>query len=73
MVLLDNIEIMFDVAMRQDPLRLLQRLSRNKTVVATWNGNIVDNSLTYAAPTHPEFRRYPIARDLLVASPDMAA
>jgi len=33
-VLLDNIEILFDVSLKQDPLRLLQGLSRNKTVVA---------------------------------------
>jgi hypothetical protein len=38
-VLLDNIEILFDVSLKQDPLRLLQGLSRNKTVVAAWNGS----------------------------------
>ena len=31
MILLDNIEILFDVGLKQDPLRLLQGLSRNKT------------------------------------------
>ena len=39
-VLLDNLEILFDVSLQQDPLRLLQGLSRNKTVVAAWNGEI---------------------------------
>ena len=68
MILLDNIEILFDVGLKQDPLRLLQGLSRNKTVVAAWNGAIVEDSLTYAAPAHPEYRRYPM-RDFLVASP----
>ncbi len=33
-VLLDNVEVLFDVSLKQDPLRLLQGLSRNKTVVA---------------------------------------
>ncbi|MBU4174456.1 MAG: BREX-3 system P-loop-containing protein BrxF [Actinobacteria bacterium] len=70
MILLDNIEVMFDVGLKQDPLRLLQGLSRNKTVVAAWNGSIVDGSLTYAAPAHPEYRRYPV-RDFLVASPEV--
>lgn len=37
MILLDNIETLFDVGLKQDPLRLLQGLSRNKTVVAVWN------------------------------------
>lgn len=70
MILLDNIEILFDAGLKQDPLRLLQGLSRNKTVVATWNGFIVKDSLTYAAPDHPEYKRYPM-RDLLVASPEV--
>lgn len=60
LVLLDNIEILFDVHLKQDPLRLLQGLSRNKTVVAAWNGSIVDGHLTYAVPGHPEYRRYSI-------------
>lgn len=69
-ILLDNIEILFDVGLKQDPLRLLQGLSRNKTVVVAWNGTIVKDYLTYAAPAHPEYRRYP-KRDLLVASPEV--
>jgi hypothetical protein len=39
-VLLDNVEVLFDVSLQQDPLRLLQGLSRNKTVVAAWSGEI---------------------------------
>ena len=69
-VLLDNIEILFDVHLKQDPLRLLKGLSRNKTVVAAWSGSIVDGHMTYAVPDHPEYRRYPI-RDFLVASPEV--
>jgi len=46
LVLLDNIEILFDVHLKQDPLRLLQGLSRNKTIVAAWNGSIVDDHMT---------------------------
>lgn len=57
-VLLDNIEILFEKSLEQDPLRLLQGLSRNRTIVATWNGEIGDNYLIYAAPDHPEYRRY---------------
>lgn len=71
-VLLDNIEVIFDVALHQNPLLLLQGLSRNKTVVAAWNGAMVEGFLTYAAPAHPEHRRYPM-RDLLVASPEAMA
>lgn len=67
-VLFDNIEILFDVSLKQDPLRLLQGLSRNKTVVAAWNGFIDGDYMIYAVPDHPEYRRY-IVRDFLVASP----
>jgi hypothetical protein len=66
-VLLDNIEILFDVSLKQDPLRLLQGLSRNKTVVAAWSGSIDDEYMVYAAADHHEYKRYPL-RDFLVVN-----
>jgi hypothetical protein len=71
-ILLDNIEILFDGSLRQNPLRLLQGLSRNKTVVVAWNGSIDNEYMIYATPDHPEYRRYP-ARDFLVVSPEIKA
>lgn len=68
LVLLDNIEVLFNVSLRQDPLRLLQGLSRNKTVVAAWSGSVDRENLIYARPDHPEYRRYPL-RDFLIISP----
>jgi len=59
-VLLDNIEVLFDVTLKLDPLRLLQKLSRNRSIVAAWNGTIEDNRLIYAVAQHPEHRRYPL-------------
>ncbi|MBW1814487.1 MAG: BREX-3 system P-loop-containing protein BrxF [Deltaproteobacteria bacterium] len=53
-------------SLKQDPLRLLQGLSRNRTVVATWNGEIKNQTLIYAGPEHPEYHRYP-ASELVVA------
>jgi len=67
LVLFDNIELLFDVNLKHDPLRLLQGLSRNKTVVSTWNGLITDGHLTYAISGHPEYRRYAV-RDFLTVS-----
>jgi len=69
MTLLDNTEVLFSPVLKQDPLRLLQRISRNRTVVASWLGNVAGGHLTYAAPDHPEFRRYP-TEDLLVVALD---
>lgn len=64
LALLDNTEILFNPALMQDPLRLLQGLSRDRTVVASWLGDVDDRHLTYAVPEHPEFRQYP-SDDLL--------
>ena len=69
MILLDDIEVLFDIGLKQDPLRLLQGLSRNRTIVAAWNGSVANSFLTYATPDHPEYRRCPL-RDFLVASPE---
>jgi hypothetical protein len=69
LILLDNIEMLFDVALKQDPLRLLQGLSRNKTLVAAWNGSVEGPHMTYATPDHPEYRRYTV-KDLLIVYPE---
>jgi hypothetical protein len=61
-VLLDNIEVLFDVSLKQDPLRLLHGLSRNRTVVAAWGGTNKAEYVVYATPDHAEYRRYPVSR-----------
>jgi len=71
-VLLDNIEILFDVSLKQDPLRLLQGISRNKTLIVAWSGFIKDEYMFYATPNHPEYRRYPI-QDLIVVKSEAIA
>ena len=50
--------MLFDSTLKQDPLRLLQHASRNRTVVAAWTGTFANGYLSYAAPDHPEYRRY---------------
>jgi hypothetical protein len=64
---LDHIEILFEPSLKQDPLRLLQGLSRNKTILAIWNGQVNNGYLTYATTEHPEYRKYSI-RDLNILS-----
>ena len=71
-VLLDNLELLFDIALRQDPLRLLQRLSRRRTVVAAWSGSVEDGHIHYAVPGHPEYRRYPVDGFLTVEAEAVA-
>lgn len=71
-VLVDNIELLFDPALRQDPLRLLQRLSRRRTLVVSWNGTVDGDHLVYSTPDHPEYCRYP-TRELVIVTPEVAA
>ncbi len=65
-VVLDNLEILFDKDLKQDPLRLLQGLSRNRTVVASWNGTMTFGRLLYAETGHPEYRSYDSVDTLIV-------
>ena len=65
--LLDNTEILFCADLGQDPLRLLQGLARERTVVAAWNGVIADRVLRYATPGHAEYRHYPVSDFLAVS------
>lgn len=66
-VLLDNLEILFDTALEVEPLRLLQVSSRNRTIVASWNGSFRDGTLTYAEPGHPEFIQFKQTDAVVVA------
>lgn len=65
-VILDNIEILFDKDLRQDPLRILQGISRNCTVIASWGGSFSNGRLQYAEPGHSEYRSYDSVVALIV-------
>lgn len=54
----DHIEILFLPELEVDPLRALQQMSRNKTIVAGWTGEFDGKKLTYAGQGHPEYKRY---------------
>ena len=66
-VILDNLEILFDMKLEQDPLRLLQHASRNNLILASWNGTIQDKKLIYAEITHPEYRVYESSDTVIIA------
>ncbi|WP_343414537.1 BREX-3 system P-loop-containing protein BrxF [Candidatus Amarolinea dominans] len=59
--LLDNIEVLFDVALKQDPLRLLQGLARNKTVVPHGMVLLTMNTWRTRRLITLEYRRYSTA------------
>lgn len=68
-IALDNLELLFDPTLHQDPLVCLQALSRNRTLVAAWGGNYEGGVLTYAEPGHPEYRRYDRPEAMIVTVP----
>ncbi len=70
---LDNLEILFDKDLKQDPLRLLQGISRNRTVVASWSGIYAEGRLFYAETGHPEYRIYQSVDALIVDMDGTAA
>ncbi|NQY81838.1 MAG: BREX-3 system P-loop-containing protein BrxF [Alphaproteobacteria bacterium] len=65
-VVLDSLEILFDKVLKQDPLRLLQDISRNRTVIASWNGISSEEKLLYAEIDHPEYRSYNVGNLMIV-------
>ncbi|MDN5347180.1 MAG: hypothetical protein PWP65_744 [Clostridia bacterium] len=66
-ILLDNLELLFDISLKQDPLRLLQQLSRHRTVVAAWNG-VIKEAHRLGGSTD-EVARFKLGQGLAAAAP----
>lgn len=58
LLLLDNIELLFDQSLRLDPLDLLKRHAHTRRVVAVWPGQLREGRLSYAEIGHPEYQDY---------------
>jgi hypothetical protein len=58
LLLIDNIEILFDRTLQLDPLDLLKQHARVRRVVAVWPGQLTHGRLTYATTGHPEHQDY---------------
>lgn len=69
LLVLDNLEILFDPSLQIDPMRLLKSVSRKQTIVAAWSGTLHDGTLTYAEPDHPEYKSYRDVDVLVVTVP----
>lgn len=66
-VVLNYCEVLFDKALMNDPLKLLENISRNRTILVAWPGSCRDGNLIYATPGHPEYRCY-VTPDILIVS-----
>ena len=58
LLLMDNLELLFDQELKLSPLDLLRRHSQARCVVASWPGTLIDNRLSYATTGHPEYQDY---------------
>jgi hypothetical protein len=58
LILLDDIELLFDRTLQLNPLDLLKRHAHARRVVAAWPGELQDNRLSYASMGHPEHQDY---------------
>ncbi len=57
-VLITGLEILFDRSLAVDPIRLLATCAKNKTLLVCWPGDKTTSGLSYATPSHPEYRNY---------------
>jgi hypothetical protein len=57
-LLLDNIELLFDSSLHLNPLDTLKRHAHARRVVAAWPGEFSKGRLIYAALGHPEHQDY---------------
>jgi hypothetical protein len=52
---LDDTELLFDSTLQLNPLIFLQDISRNRLIVATWNGVVTGGELRYGHTGHPDY------------------
>lgn len=60
LLLLDNVELLFDRTLQLSPLDLLRRHAHARRVVAVWPGELQEGRLSYATTGHPEHQDYAI-------------
>ncbi|MBO6522092.1 MAG: BREX-3 system P-loop-containing protein BrxF [Rhodospirillales bacterium] len=60
LLLMDNLELLFDRSLRLSPLDLLRHHAHSRRVIAVWPGEFENDRLSYAATGHPEHQDYGI-------------
>lgn len=62
LLLLDNLELLFDETLKLNPLDLLRRQAQARRVIAVWPGELRQvgghSRLTYAHSNHPEYEDF---------------
>jgi len=57
-LLVNHFELLFLPELEQDPIRLFEDLSRERTLVLFWPGAYENGVLSYAQPWHSEYREF---------------
>lgn len=57
-LLVNHFELLFLRELEQDPIRLFEDLSRERTLVLSWPGAYENGVLSYAQPWHSEYREF---------------
>jgi hypothetical protein len=57
-IVCNKIDLLFEPALAQNPLKLFLDNSRMLTLIVMWPGHFADNILTYAVPEHAHFRTW---------------
>jgi len=56
-LILRNIELLFNPSLKLNVIPALQNISRHRPIIVLWPGEYKSNNLTYATPDHPEYQR----------------
>lgn len=57
---LDDTELLFDSTLRLNPLVFLQKITRNRLIVATWNGCVTGGELRFGHAGCPDYFSQPV-------------
>ena len=60
LLIMNNIEILFDQSLALNPMGIFKKISRSRTAIAVWPGDVKKGRLQYATPDHPEFQDHSI-------------
>lgn len=65
-ICIDYYELLFEPSLNLNPFELFNSISRNKTLLITWRGDIKDGYFIHAVPGHPEYIKTPIKDMVLI-------
>ena len=65
-ICIDYFELLFERSLKLNPFEMFKSISRNKTLLIAWRGNIKNGYFIHAIPGHPEYLKVPINDVVLI-------